>query len=233
MDDSRSDSFTHYIHRRGNNWGSDNEQSNRTTHLQVLSQQVRSDVHDTAGELSNEQTVTRQDRQGTDSTARHDTASASNARQQRQGYSSLEELIAEIDSNADRATAKLADTTRELEEHNQRAEKITSWLDSSTQNIARTNEQVSKQHSRTVQRSNSAHKAVRELSEYDSTRKHVIERYRAVRGQIEDYERVTTANNEQSAITERTATAIRETVERMQLEQQQVRASKSYSPRMR
>lgn len=233
VDDSRSDSFTHYIHRRGNNWGSDNEQSNRTTHLQVLSQQVRSDVHDTAGELSNEQTVTRQDRQGTDSTARHDTASASNARQQRQGYSSLEELIAEIDSNADRATAKLADTTRELEEHNQRAEKSTSWLDSSTQNIARTNEQVSKQHSRTVQRSNSAHKAVRELSEYDSTRKHVIERYRAVRGQIEDYERVTTANNEQSAITERTATAIRETVERMQLEQQQVRASKSYSPRMR
>lgn len=230
---SRSDSFTHYIHRRGNNWGSDNEQSNRTTHLQVLSQQVRSDVHDTAGELSNEQTVTRQDRQGTDSTARHDTASASNARQQRQGYSSLEELIAEIDSNADRGTGTLAESIREIEEHNQRAEKSTSWLDSSTQNIARTNEQVSKQHSRTVQRSNSAHKAIRELSEYDSTRKHVIERYRAVRGQIEDYERVTTANNEQSAITERTATAIRETVERMQLEQQQVRASKSYSPRMR
>lgn len=234
VDDSRSDSFTHYIHRRGNNWGSDNEQSNRTSDLQVLSQQVRSDLYATdKGLKQHEQTATRQDRSSIDSTAGHDRATEPNARQQRQGYSSLEELIAEIDSNADRGTGTLADTTRELEEHNQRAEKSTSWLDSSTQNIARTNEQVSKQHSRTVQRSNSAHKAVRELSEYDSTRKQSIERYRAVRGQIEDYERVTTANNEQSAIAERTATAIRETVERMKLEQQQVRASKSYSPRMR
>jgi len=207
---------------------------NHAKGVQVLSrQQNRSDLYVTNGLKQHEQTVTRQDRASIDSTAGHDRATRANARQQRQGYSSLEELIAEIDSNADRATAKLADTTRELEEHNQRAEKSTSWLDSSTQNIARTNEQVSKQHSRTVQRSNSAHKAVRELSEYDSTRKQSIERYRAVRGQIEGYERVTTANNEQSAIAERTATAIRETVERMKLEQQQVRASKSYSPRMR
>lgn len=204
------------------------------TDLQVLSrQQERSNLYVTNGLKQHEQTVTRQDRQGTDSTARHDTASASNARQQRQGYSRVAELITEIDSNADRATAKLAELARELEEHNQRAEKSTSWLDSSTQSVSRANEQLSERHNRTVRSSKSAHKAIRELSEYDSTRKHVIERYRAVRGQIEDYERVTTANNEQSAIAERTATAIRETVERMQLEQQQVRANQSYRPRMR
>lgn len=206
---------------------------NHAKGVQVLSQQNRSDLYATDKGLNSEQTAIRQDRASIDSTAGHDRATENNARQQRQGYSRVAELITEIDSNADRATAKLAELARELEAHNQRAEKSTSWLDSSTQDIARTNEQVSKQHSRTVQRSNSAHKAVRELSEYDSTRKQSIERYRAVRGQIEDYERVTTANNEQSAIAERTATAIRETVERMKLEQQQVRASKSYSPRMR
>lgn len=236
VDDSRSDSFTHYIHRRGNNWGSDNEQSNRTSDLQVLSQQVRSDLYATdKGLKQHEQTATRQDRSSIDSTAGHDTASASNARQQRQGYSRVTELVKTVNTNADRGTGTLAESIREIEEHNQRAEKSTSWLGSSTQNIARTNEQVSKQHSRTVQRSNSAHKAVRELSEYDSTRKQSIERYRAVRGQIEDYERVTTANNEQSAIAERTARAVAEKTQQLaqQQQQQEVKASRSYTPRMR
>lgn len=230
---SRSDSFTHYIHRRGNNWGSDNEQSNRTTHLQVLSQQVRSDLYATDKGLNSEQTAIRQDRASIDSTAGHDRASASNARQQRQGYSRVTELVKTVNTNADRGTGTLAELARELEAHNQRAEKSTSWLDSSTQNMARTNEQVSKQHSRTVQRSNSAHKAVRELSEYDSTRKQSIERYRAVREQIEQVSKFTEQNNKQSAVTERTATAVRETVDRMKLEQQQVRANQSYRPRMR
>ena len=232
---SRSDSFIRYIHRRGNNWGNDNEQSNRTNDLPVLPQQVRSNLYATDKKgLESEQTATRQDRASTDSTARHDRATASNARRKGHRYSGVAELITEIDSNADRATAKLAELARELEEHNQRAEKSTSWLGSSTQNIARTNEQVSKQHSRTVQRSNSAHKAVRELSEYDSTRKQSIERYRAVRVQIEDYERVTTANNEQSAIAERTARAVAEKTQQLaQQQQQEVKASRSYTPRMR
>lgn len=238
VDDSRSDSFTHYIHRRGNNWSSDNEQSNRTTHLQVLSQQVRSDLYATdKGLKQHEQTVTRQDRQGTDSTARHDRATENNVRRQGQGYSSLEELIAEIDSNADRGTGTLADTTRELEEHNQRAEKGVQWLGRSEKNIFRINEQLSERHNRTLQRSNSAYKAIKELSEYDSTRKQSIERYRAVRGQIEQVSKFTEQNNKQSAVTERTATAVRETVESMKLEQQkqqqEARVSRSYSPRMR
>lgn len=234
VDDSRSDSFNHYIDLRDNNWGMDNEQSNKASQLQVLSrQQNRSDLHATNAGLKHEQTVTRQDRQGTGSTARHDTASASNARQQRQGYSRVAELVRTVNSNADAGNRTLAESIRELEEHDRQAEHSLQWLGSSEKNIFRANEQLSEQHNRTVRSSKSAHKAIRELSEYDSTRKHFIERYRAVRGQIEDYERVTTANNEQSAIAERTATAIRETVERMQLEQQQVRANQSYRPRMR
>ena len=208
----------------------------RLTDLRILSRQPDGkNLHDTVkGLKEHEQTVTRQDRQGTDSTARHDTATASNARRERQGYSSLAKLAREIDSNADRATGTLAESTRELEEHNQRAEKRTTRLANATQSVSRANEQVSKRHNRTVQSSKSAHNAVRELSEYDSTRKQSIERYRAVRGQIEDYERVTTANNEQSAIAERTARAVAEKTQQLaQQQQQEVKASRSYTPRMR
>ena len=165
--------------------GSKNE---RSSDLQVLSrQQVRSDLYATDKGLNSEQTAIRQNRASIDSTAGHDRATEPNARQQRQGYSSLEELIAEIDSNADRATAKLADTTRELEEHNQRAEKGVQWLGRSEKNIFRANEQLSERHNRTLQHSNSAYKAIKELSEYDSTRKQSIEQYRAVREQIEQF----------------------------------------------
>lgn len=238
VDSNSSNSNHRDVHRRGNNRGSDNEQSNRTSDLQVLSQQVRSDLYATdKGLKQHEQTATRQDRQGTDSTARHDRATENNVRRQGQGYSSLEELIAEIDSNADRGTGTLADTTRELEEHNQRAEKGVQWLGRSEKNIFRINEQLSERHNRTLQRSNSAYKAIKELSEYDSTRKQSIERYRAVRGQIEQVSKFTEQNNKQSAVTERTATAVRETVESMKLEQQkqqqEARVSRSYSPRMR
>ena len=234
MDSNSSNSNHRDVHSRAFDWGSSNKQGIKTAHLPVQArQQERSDVHDTVGELSNEQTATRQDRASTDSTARHDTATASNARRERQGYSSLAKLAREIDSNADRATGTLAESIRELEEHNQRAEKRTTRLANATQSVSRANEQVSKRHNRTVQSSKSAHNAVRELSEYDSTRKQSIKRYRATREQIEDYERVTTANNEQSAITERTATAIREMIEQQQKQQQEVKTTRSYSPRMR
>lgn len=244
VDDSRSDSFTHYIHRRGNNWGSDNEQSNRTSGLQVLSQQVRSDLYATDKGLNSEQTAIRKNRASIDSTAGHDRATEPNARQQRQGYSSLEELIAEIDSNADRATAKLADTTRELEEHNQRAEKGVQWLGRSEKNIFRVNEQLSERHNRTLQRSNSAYKAIKELSEYDSTRKQSIEQYRAVREQIERIAGNTEQNKQYAERNQQVATANtdgarlaqqlnKQVTEQLEQQRQQVRSGQGYRPRMR
>ena len=222
--------------------GSKNE---RSSDLQVLSrQQVRSDLYATDKGLNSEQTAIRQNRASIDSTAGHDRATEPNARQQRQGYSSLEELIAEIDSNADRATAKLADTTRELEEHNQRAEKGVQWLGRSEKNIFRANEQLSERHNRTLQHSNSAYKAIKELSEYDSTRKQSIEQYRAVREQIERIAGNTEQNKQYAERNQQVATANtdgarlaqqlnKQVTEQLEQQRQQVRSGQGYRPRMR
>lgn len=208
---------------------------NHAKGVQVLSrQQNRSDLYATnAGLKPHEQTATRTGSASTESTAKHNTETRANAQRQRQGYSRVTELVKTVNTNADRGTGTLAESIRELEEHNQRAEKSVLWLGNSTQNTIRANEQLVERHNRTLQRTDSAHKAYERLSEYDSTRKQSIERYRSARGQIEDYERVTTANNEQSAITERTATAIREMIEQQQKQQQEVKTTRSYSPRMR
>ena len=222
--------------------GSKNE---RSSDLQVLSrQQVRSDLYATDKGLNSEQTAIRPSTASAASTAGHDRATEPNARQQRQGYSSLEELIAEIDSNADRATAKLADTTRELEEHNQRAEKGVQWLGRSEKNIFRANEQLSERHNRTLQHSNSAYKAIKELSEYDSTRKQSIEQYRAVREQIERIAGNTEQNKQYAERNQQVATANtdgarlaqqlnKQVTEQLEQQRQQVRSGQGYRPRMR
>ena len=222
--------------------GSKNE---RSSDLQVLSrQQERSNVYATAKGLKDGQTAIRPSTASAASTAGHDRATEPNARQQRQGYSSLEELIAEIDSNADRATAKLADTTRELEEHNQRAEKGVQWLGRSEKNIFRANEQLSERHNRTLQHSNSAYKAIKELSEYDSTRKQSIEQYRAVREQIERIAGNTEQNKQYAERNQQVATANtdgarlaqqlnKQVTEQLEQQRQQVRSGQGYRPRMR
>ena len=210
----------------------------------LLRQQEPSNLYDTDKGLNSEQTAIRQNRASIDSTAGHDRATEPNARQQRQGYSSLEELIAEIDSNADRATAKLADTTRELEEHNQRAEKGVQWLGRSEKNIFRANEQLSERHNRTLQHSNSAYKAIKELSEYDSTRKQSIEQYRAVREQIERIAGNTEQNKQYAERNQQVATANtdgarlaqqlnKQVTEQLEQQRQQVRSGQGYRPRMR
>ena len=241
MGNNRRDSVISRIYTR-DYVGSKNE---RSSDLQVLSrQQVRSDLYATDKGLNSEQTAIRPSTASAASTAGHDRATEPNARQQRQGYSSLEELIAEIDSNADRATAKLADTTRELEEHNQRAEKGVQWLGRSEKNIFRANEQLSERHNRTLQHSNSAYKAIKELSEYDSTRKQSIEQYRAVREQIERIAGNTEQNKQYAERNQQVATANtdgarlaqqlnKQVTEQLEQQRQQVRSGQGYRPRMR
>lgn len=238
---NRRDSVISDIRARGA-IGNKNEQAHD---LQVLSrQQERSNVYATAKGLKDGQTAIRPSTASAASTAGHDRATEPNARQQRQGYSSLEELIAEIDSNADRATAKLADTTRELEEHNQRAEKGVQWLGRSEKNIFRANEQLSERHNRTLQHSNSAYKAIKELSEYDSTRKQSIEQYRAVREQIERIAGNTEQNKQYAERNQQVATANtdgarlaqqlnKQVTEQLEQQRQQVRSGQGYRPRMR
>lgn len=216
-----------------------------TKGVQVLSrQQVRSDLYATDKGLNSEQTATRTGSASAESTAKHNTETRANAQRQRQGYSRVTELVKTVNTNADRGTGTFAELAREIEEHNQRAEKSTSWLDSSTQNIARTNEQLVERHNRTLQRSNSAHKAVRELSEYDSARKHVIERYRAVREQIERIAGNTEQNKQYAERNQQVATANtdgarlaqqlnKQVTEQLEQQRQQVRSGQGYRPRMR
>ncbi len=211
----------------------------RLTDLQVLLRhQERSNLYVTNGLKQHEQTVTRQDRQGTDSTARHDTATRANAREQRQGYSRIAELVKTANSNADAGTGTLAESIRELEEHNQRAEKSVQWLDKSTQNIARVNEQVNRRLDSTMQRTESTHRAYERLSEYDSTTKQSIERYRAVRGEIEQIAKFTERNHQQATVTKDTATELAKITGNIEIarekeQQQEVKVSRSYTPRMR
>lgn len=236
VDDHRSDSVISGIRPSADIGGKIEQQ---TDNLQVLSrQQNRSDLHATNAGLKHEQTVIRQDRASTDSTARHATATANNARRERQRYSSLAELARTADSNADRAAGTLTGILRELEEHNQRAEESIQQLDNSTQRDTRVNEQLNERVDSTLQRSNSAHRASERVSEYDSTRKQSIERYRAVRERIRRLSKFTAENDKQAEDLGRTATAtakVAATIEiaREKEQKQQQEASRSYSPRRR
>ena len=189
---------------------------------------------------NDEQTAIRQDRASIRRTAGHDTATASNARQQRQGYSSLAKLVRTINNNADTALGTLTDITRAIEEHNQRAEQSVQGLDKSTQYVLRTNEQLNDRHNRTLQHSNSTRRAYEAVSEYDCTRKHSIERYKAVREQIGRLSEFAGKNHEQSEVVEKTARTVAEATQQLRLVQQQeqqkqqeARVSRSYRPRMR
>ena len=232
----RSDNFIHGIRSRDFTRVKNDQQ---THHLQVLSrQQNRSDLHAAPKGLKHEQTVIRQDRASIDSTTGHDTATAINARREGREYSSLAELARTANNNADRALGTLANITRELEEHDQRAEKSVQWVDNSTQRATRVNGQLNERVDSTLQRSNSAYRASERVSEYDSTRKQSIERYRAVRERIRRLSKFTAENDKQAEDLGRTATAtakVAATIEiaREKEQKQQQEASRSYSPRRR
>ena len=244
MGDGGRDSLVSDIYSRGVLWGLDSEQSDRASDLQVLSrQQERSNLYvpDKSEVNHHGQAITRQDRPSADSTARDNTATASNAQRQRQRYSRVAELAKTVSSNADRTTRALADSLRAIEEHDSETERLTSLMDETSQRIQSVNVSLNGRVATVSRASNSTDKAYERVSEYDSTTRDAKGRYGAIRERIGRASTFTAENNQQSELTEKTAAGVAELVENLKLVQQQeqqkqqeeVRASRSYSPRMR
>lgn len=195
-------------------------------------------------EVSNEQRVIRSSAASDASAAGHDQTSSADARRQRQRYSRIDSIIEEVGTSANTASATLTDIVRAVTEQDKRTEKGVQWLGRSEKNIFRANEQLSERHNRTLQHSNSAYKAIKELSEYDSTRKQSIEQYRAVREQIERIAGNTEQNKQYAERNQQVATANtdgarlaqqlnKQVTEQLEQQRQQVRSGQGYRPRMR
>lgn len=107
------------------------------------------------------------------------------AEQKRSGYSGIDGLIEQIGQNEDTGARTLADVVQTVASFNERANERLQWMDQASERSRNNASCVDKRVIGIRERTNSAHRAVEDVSEYDNTARLYRERYGAARAQYD------------------------------------------------
>ncbi len=127
------------------------------------------------------------------------------ATQERPRYSAIDSIIEQIGRDENAGAATLTDVVQAVANFNDRTNKRVQWLDEVSEKSRNNASNVDKRVSRIRESTNSTRRAVKDVSEYDSTARlsqerydAIRERYSEVRGQIE---RISERTDQNRAIT--------------------------------
>jgi hypothetical protein len=148
-------------------------------------------------EVSHGQETIRTSAASPTSTAGHDQTPTADARrpraihtaaatQERPGYSRIDSLIEQIGTDEDARTGTLADVVQTVANFNDRTNKRVHWLGTASEKSRNNASNVNKRITRLEQYSNSARRAVEDVSEHDNTARLSRERYDAIREQYSE-----------------------------------------------
>jgi hypothetical protein len=228
MADSHQYRRNHSIDIRHDDRGSVGQQVLKTDIYQSTAADTA--AHRLQSEVSYGQETTRASTASPTSTAGHDQTPRANARrpraihtaaatQERPGYSRIDSLIEQIGKNEDARAGTLADVVQGVTNFNDRTNKRVQWMGSISER-ARNNASIIDQRVISFRkRTNSARRAVEDVSEHDNTARlskerydAIRERYSEVRGRIERISERTEQNkavtNENNRFTDRNTDGI-------------------------
>ena len=210
-----------------NQFGRTHDTGARHHHRGSISQQVlKTDLHhsttaDTAAhqlrtEVSYGQETTRASAASPTSTAGHDQTPRADARrpraihtaaatQERPGYSRIDSLIEQISKNEDARAGTLADVVQTVANFNDRTNERIQWMGRISERARNNASIIDKRVISFRERTNSARRAVEDVSEHDNTARLSKERYDAIRERYSEVrgriERISERTDQNRAVT--------------------------------
>ena len=158
----------------------------------LLRQQEPSNLYDTAKGITDGQATTRSGAASPTGATGHDQTPTADARrptaihsaaatQERPRYSGIDRLIEEIGTDKDARAGTLADVVQAVANFNDRTNKRVQWMDSISERARNNASIIDKRVIGFRKRTDSTRRAVKDVSEYDSTARLSQERYDAAR----------------------------------------------------
>ena len=173
-------------------------------------------AHQLRAEVSHGQEITRPSAKSPTSTAGHDQTPRANARrpraihtaaatQERPRYSRIDSIIEQIGKDEDARVRTLTDVVQAVANFNDRTNQRVQWLDKASEKSRNNASNVDKRVNGFRKRTDSARRAVEDISEHDNTARLSRERYDAIRERYrevgERIERISERTDQNRAIT--------------------------------